>query len=270
MTSKSVPLKKALTIASSDSGGGAGVQADLKTFSALCVFGMSVISAVTAQNSVAVIGMECLSPDLVTKQLEAVFDDIGVDAIKIGLLGNKANTEAVTAFLASKKGSLPVVLDPVMVSASGHAFLPKDAVDALLDLIALATLVTPNLPEAEVLSGIKIKDPSDHQKAAEKLLRLGAENVLIKAGHSAGPQCDDFLLGSEGSLWLRGDRIDTFNNHGTGCTLSSAIASFLARDFPLSQACRAAKDYVTEGLTHSIKIGAGPGPLNHFHNFYRF
>lgn len=265
-----VPLKHALTVATSDSGGGAGIEADLKAFAALKVYGACVLSAVTAQNTTAVTGLECLSPALVTAQLQAIYDDFPVEAIKIGLLGNAENTRAVHDFLAANYKGVPIVLDPVMVSTSGHTFLPDEAALALRDLMRIAAVVTPNVPEARVLSGLAIDGPDSRLKAAEAILAQGVKNVLIKGGHGQGPTADDLLLGPDGPVWFRGARVDTPNNHGTGCTLSSAIAAFLARGLDLAEAVREAKEYVRGGLEHSINLGHGPGPLNHFHPYYRF
>ncbi|UQZ91272.1 bifunctional hydroxymethylpyrimidine kinase/phosphomethylpyrimidine kinase [Deltaproteobacteria bacterium Smac51] len=259
-----------MTIATSDSGGGAGIEADLKAFAALKVYGACVLSAVTAQNTTAVTAMECLSPSLVTAQLQAVYDDFPVEAIKIGLLGNAGNTLAVADFLALNYREVPIVLDPVMVSTSGHTFLPPEAVEALKGLMKLATLITPNIPEAEVLSGLSIHGPEDQVKAAEAILALGVKNVLVKGGHGSGPTADDLLICSEGPVWIKGRRVDTPNTHGTGCTLSSAIAAGLAKGLNLTEAVRAAKEYVTGGLEHSLNLGHGPGPLNHFHPYYLF
>jgi hydroxymethylpyrimidine/phosphomethylpyrimidine kinase len=264
------PLKHAMTIATSDSGGGAGIQADLKAFAALKVYGACVLSAVTAQNTTAVTGLECLSPSLVTAQLQAIYDDFPVEAIKIGLLGSAENTRAVLDFLAKNYSATPIVLDPVMVSTSGHTFLPAEAVAALYDLMKIATVITPNVPEAQVLSGLAIDGPESRQKAAEAILAKGVKNVLIKGGHGHGPAADDLLLGPDGPVWIRGERVETPNTHGTGCTLSSAIAAFLARGLTLPEAARAAKNYVTGALKHSIPLGHGPGPLNHFHPYYLF
>ena len=264
------PLKHAMTIATSDSGAGAGVQADLKTFAAHRVYGVSVFSAITAQNTREVTAMECLSPETVTAQLKAIYDDIPVEAIKIGLLGNAANTLAVTSFLAANYADVPIILDPVMVSTSGHTFLPAEAVEALKSLISLAVLVTPNIPEATALSKVPVKTPKDCLKAARTILDLGARNVLIKGGHGSGLNADDLLMGEAGETWFHGSRVDTANTHGTGCTLSSAIAANLALGASLHDAVSQAKHYVTEGLRHSINLGQGPGPLNHFHSYYRY
>jgi hydroxymethylpyrimidine/phosphomethylpyrimidine kinase len=247
------------------------VGADLKTLAAHGVFGFSAISAVTAQNSTAVTAVECLDPATVTAQLKAVADDFKIAAVKIGLLGNAANTLAVADFLTTRLAGTPVVLDPVMVSAGGHAFLPPGAVAALKTLLPLATLITPNILEAEVLTGRRIADDAARVLAARRLLsETGALNVLIKGGHGHGPTADDFLANAEGETWFRGPRVQTDNNHGTGCTLASAICARLAQGRPLTEAVRLAKTYVTEGLRHSLRLGAGPGPLNHFHEFYRY
>ena len=264
-----LPLKCALVIAASDSGGGAGLEADLKTLAAHGVFGFCVVSAVTAQNSVAVTAVECLSPAVVTAQLAAVADDFEIAAVKIGLLGNAANALAVADFLAARLAGTPVVLDPVMVSASGHAFLPPEAAAALKTLFPLATLITPNLPEAEALVGRPLPDDEARVRAAREL-KAGTGHVLIKGGHGPGRAADDLLAGPEGETWFRGERVETTNTHGTGCTLSSAVCARLAQGRPLAEAVGLAKAYVTEGLRHSLSLGAGPGPLNHFHEFYRY
>lgn len=266
----SVPLRHALTIATSDSGAGAGIQADLKTFAAHKVYGLSVLSAVTAQNTTAVTAMECLTPETVTAQLQAIYDDIPVEGIKIGLLGNAENTEAVTAFLAEKFSQVPLVVDPVMVSTSGHTFLPPDAVEALKKLMARATLITPNIPEAATLWGRPITGPEAQLAAGRALLALGAKNVLVKGGHGRAPEANDLLVGEDGETWFNGPRIDTPNTHGTGCTLSSAICANLASGLTLAEAVGQAKQYVAEGLRRSINLGHGPGPLNHFHQYYHF
>ena len=265
-----VPLKHALTIATSDSGAGAGIQADLKTFAAHRVYGLSVLSAVTAQNTTAVTALECLTPAAVTAQMQAIYDDIPVEGIKIGLLGNAENTAAVTEFLAANFPQVPLVVDPVMVSTSGHAFLPPDAIEALKKLTALATVITPNLPEAATLWGRPIAGPEEQLAAGRALLALGAKNVLVKGGHGQAPEANDLLVGQEGEIWFRGPRIKTPNTHGTGCTLSSAICANLASGLTLKEAVRLAKEYVAEGLRRSISLGHGPGPLNHFHQYYHF
>lgn len=266
-----IPLKHALTIATSDSGAGAGIQADLKTFAAHGVYGLSVLCAVTAQNTTAVTAMECLSPATVTAQLQAIYDDIPVEAIKIGLLGNAENTRAVAEFLAAKYPHTPLVLDPVMVSTSGHVFLPPDAVEALKTLMAQAMVITPNLMEAATLWGRPITGEAEQLEAGRALLATGAKSVLVKGGHGRTPEANDLLVEAGGeAAWFRGPRIGTPNTHGTGCSLSSAIAANLASGLTLREAVSRAKEYVAGGLRHSINLGHGPGPLNHFHRYYHF
>ncbi|MDR3203835.1 MAG: bifunctional hydroxymethylpyrimidine kinase/phosphomethylpyrimidine kinase [Deltaproteobacteria bacterium] len=262
-------LKKALTIASSDSGGGAGIEADLKTFAALRVFGLCVISAVTAQNTVGVSAMEPLSPQLVKAQLKAVFDDIGAEAIKIGLLGYVENTIAAAYFIKELKARPPIILDPVMVSAGGHVFLDHKAVEALAELFPLCDLLTPNLPEACVLSGVAIKKESDYIKAGEIILNKGPKRVLIKGGHAKERWASDYLIWDGGTRRFSTERVETKNTHGTGCTLSSAIAAHVALGYEIEEAVNLSKLYVTESLKNSIYLGRGPGPLNHFHRYYQ-
>jgi hydroxymethylpyrimidine/phosphomethylpyrimidine kinase len=265
---KALPLTTALTIATSDSGGGAGIQADLKTFAALGVFGLTVLSGVSAQNTQAVTAVESLSPKLVTAQLAALWDDLPVGAIKIGLIGPPENARAIGEFLSQKARHIPLVLDPVLVSTSGHVFLTPAEIEALKNLFPLATLVTPNLPETEILTSLRADSPENIALAAEKLLSLGAQNVLIKGGHRDGPDSNDLLFGPNGLEVMAGPRIMTPNSHGTGCTLSSAIAANLAKGLALSAAVRAGKDYVTGCLKSAPRLGHGSGPLNHFHEYY--
>ncbi|MDR2368133.1 MAG: bifunctional hydroxymethylpyrimidine kinase/phosphomethylpyrimidine kinase [Deltaproteobacteria bacterium] len=267
---RTLPLTRALTIATSDSGGGAGVQADLKTFAAFGVYGLSVLSGVSAQNTMAVTGLECLSPGLVTSQLKAIFDDMGAEAIKIGLIGNAENAEAIAGFLATLSPRPPVILDPVMVSASGHAFLEVGAVAGLKALYPYVTLLTPNIPEAEALSGLTINGPDDCLRAGQAILESGLERVLIKGGHLDGEESNDLLVGPNGANWFNVGRVRTKNNHGTGCTLSSAIAACLALGKDLESSVKYAKLYVAGALENSIDLGQGPGPLNHFFNYYRY
>ncbi len=261
-------LPCALTIASSDSGGGAGLAADLKTFAAHRIFGLCAIGAVTAQNSREVTAMECLSPSLVTAQLAALEDDFNVCGIKIGLLGDAANTKAVVDFLSQHWPKVPVVLDPVMVSTSGHAFLAPEAIEALRELMARATVVTPNTFEAEILANHSIKSQEDRLIAGKLILKAGAKNVLLKGGHGPKEAADDLLITPYGETWFRAPRLDTPNSHGTGCTLSAALAANLAHGFSLAEAVILAKEYVTGGLKDSIIPGKGPGCLNHFHQYY--
>ncbi|MDR1394854.1 MAG: bifunctional hydroxymethylpyrimidine kinase/phosphomethylpyrimidine kinase [Deltaproteobacteria bacterium] len=256
-----------LTIASSDSSGGAGIQADLKTFAALEVYGLSVICTVTAQNTQAVTGLESLSPALISQQLEAVWADLPPAAVKIGLLGPAANARAIGSFLAAKAQGVPIIIDPVMVSTSGHVFLTPAETEGLKSLFPLAALITPNWAETEALTGIKLTDPDSAARAAEKLLSLGPQNVLIKGGHQPDGFCSDRLFGQKNQVF-DGPKIRSRNTHGTGCTFSSAIAAFLARGCDLIQAAGLAKDYVTEAIRKAPDLGRGAGPLHHFHQFY--
>jgi len=263
-------IKMALTIATSDSGGGAGIQADLKTFAALKVFGLSVISAVTAQNTMEVKAMENISPSVFLSQLEAIFDDLPPLAIKIGLLGNAENAKVLLSFLKTHKNNIPVILDPVMVSTSGHLFLEPSAISALKELFSIVDLLTPNKPEAENLTGLSLKTPDDFIEAAVIIRKMGVKSVLVKGGHASEKMANDLLLGPNGALWLESPRVPTINNHGTGCTLSSAIAAYMALGKPLIEAVSLAKNYVFNALNQDMTIGKGPGPLHHFFNYYSF
>jgi hydroxymethylpyrimidine/phosphomethylpyrimidine kinase len=258
----------ALTIAGSDSCGGAGIQADLKTFSALGVYGASVITALTAQNTRGVEAVHVVPPDFVLAQIEAVARDLKVNAIKIGMLATSAVIEAVAEGLKAFAG-VPVVLDPVMVAASGDALLDEDAVATLRSLLMpRATLITPNLPEAaKLLGGAEARDEREMGEQARALKRIGAKAVLIKGGHSEGPKALDLYLDEEGEMRLEAARVATSNTHGTGCTLSSAIAAELAKGASLREAVVKAKAYVTAaiGAADQLHIGQGRGPVHHFH-----
>lgn len=258
---------KVLTIAGSDSGGGAGIQADLKTMSALGVYGMSAITAVTAQNTVGVRGIQPIAPEIVAMQIEAVMDDLSCDAVKIGMLHSRAIIETVADKLKQYAPRF-IVVDPVMISTSGHKLLEDDAIACIVDeLFPIATVVTPNIDEAEYLSGMKIENETDMQQAAERLLKMGCRAVLMKGGHLETDCMTDLLfIAGETPYRLTSPRIESVNNHGTGCTLSSAIASYLALGNDLPHAVAAAKQYISEGLAHGagIKIGHGHGALNHF------
>jgi hydroxymethylpyrimidine/phosphomethylpyrimidine kinase len=272
---KLLPLRTALTIASSDSGGGAGIQADLKTFSALGVYGLCALSSVTAQNTLEVVGSESLSPELLIGQLRALFKDFKVDAIKIGLIGNAPNAKALYGFLREFAQKIQIVLDPVMTSASGHSFLDADATLALKELIPLGTVLTPNKFEAETLTGLKINSFEDALLAGKAILRdLKPKSVLIKGGHfKDSPYSEDVLLEGEEPIKVRIfslPRIHTSSDHGTGCTLSSAIAAFLALGFSLSEAVSEAKIYVARAMERGLPLGKGRGPLHHFHAFYDY
>jgi hydroxymethylpyrimidine/phosphomethylpyrimidine kinase len=261
----------ALTIAGSDSGGGAGIQADLKTFSALGVYGASVITALTAQNTKGVSAIHDVPPDFIAAQIDAVCSDLDVGAVKIGMVSRRAAIEAIAAGLERWR-QRAVVLDPVMIAASGDRLLVADAVDVLKRvLIPRALVVTPNLPEAAALLDAPIAvTESDMRAQGERLLALGPRAVLVKGGHADGAESIDLLIEPTAFTRLAADRIATSNTHGTGCTLSSAIAAGLARGLALAEAVRAAKAYVTDALAaaNRIKIGSGRGPVHHFHAWW--
>lgn len=252
---------RVLVIAGSDSGGGAGIQADIKAVMAMRGFAATALTAITAQNTVGVHAVYALPPDLVQAQIEAVLDDIGADAIKTGMLGDAATVWRVAECIASRACSIPIVIDPVMVAKGGQSLLSIDALDAMRDsLLPLATLITPNLPEAECLLGRPISDPAD---AARKLLRTGAKAVLLKGGHGEGPELTDVLADADGVRMFKMPRIDTRHTHGTGCTLASAIAAGLAQGMRLDAAVDRARRYVQEAIRTAPGFGAGHGPLNH-------
>jgi hydroxymethylpyrimidine/phosphomethylpyrimidine kinase len=261
-------MHTALTIAGSDSGGGAGIQADLKTFAAHRVYGTSAITAVTAQNTLGVTMWRALPTDLVTAQIEAIAGDIGADAVKVGMLGNAAIVEAVAAAIASLE--LPqVVVDPVMVAKGGGRLLEDEAVAAIrTELLPLAHVVTPNIPEAEVLSGLAIQSIDDMRRAAERILALGPRVVLVKGGHLAGPESVDLAVSAHETFEIRGERVETRHTHGTGCTLSSAIAANLAVGLDDRTALTRARAYVEGAIRHAPGIGRGHGPLGHFWQLY--
>lgn len=260
-------MRHALTIAGSDCSGGAGIQADLKTFAAHGVYGMSVITAVTAQNSRQILGAQDISPDVIARQIEAIFSDIPVHAVKIGMLSGSQTILEVSTQLKRFQPD-HVVLDTVMLSKSGYPLLAPAAIETLLNrLLPLASLVTPNIPEVELLTGISIHAVSDMEKAAGKLHDMGAKSVLVKGGHSAfGPI--DILFDGSRFFHFSGKRIRTENTHGTGCTLSSAIAANLAKNDTLEEAVGKAKRYVALCIRHSLTIGNGNGPLHHFYSIY--
>ena len=257
----------ALSIAGSDSGGGAGIQADLKTFSALGVYGASVITALTAQNTKGVSAIHDVPADFIAAQIDAVFSDLAVAAVKIGMVSQRAAIEAIAAGLERWRQS-KVVLDPVMIAASGDRLLAPDAVDVLKRvLIPLALVITPNLPEAAALLDAPIAESEAEMRVqGERLLALGSKAVLVKGGHAEGAESVDLLIEPSAVTRLAADRIATRNTHGTGCTLSSAIAAGLAKGLSLAEAVRAAKTYLTDALAAAerIKIGSGHGPVHHF------
>ena len=256
-----------LTIAGSDSGGGAGIQADLKAISARGCYGLSVITALTAQNTVSVDAIYPVAIDFIRAQCETVARDIRIDAIKVGMLGTVEVTEVVSAFLA--KQSCPIVVDPVMVAKSGDRLLHREAVVALQQLLfPLATVITPNLPEAaDLLGDREATDDQSMLAQAHALRDLGAQAVLLKGGHLQSDQLSDLLLtGRADAEWFRGPRIATQNTHGTGCTLSAALAAELTKSHELSHAVRAARAYLTEAIRHAdaLSVGHGHGPVHHF------
>lgn len=262
----------ALTIAGSDSGGGAGIQADLKTFAALGVYGTCAITALTAQNTRGVQGVLAVAGAFVRRQIASVLDDIAVDAVKIGMLPDADVVESVAAEVAAR-GLRAVVLDPVMVATSGDRLISEPAVAALRDrLIPLARLITPNLPEAAALLGEALaRDEAAMLAQARRLLGLGPGAVLIKGGHADGPESVDLLVDASGALRLAAPRIVTRHTHGTGCTLSAAIAAGLARGLDLHDAARDAKRYLTAAIAaaDTLQVGSGSGPVHHFHAGWR-
>ncbi len=261
-------MKNVLTIAGSDSCGGAGIQADLKTFSAHGVYGMSVITAITAQNTQGVLAVQDISVELIEKQIEAIFEDIRVDGLKIGMVSQIDTINAIGEELRYYKPS-NIVLDPVMVSKSGYHLLQQSAKEALIkSLVPLATIVTPNIPEAEVLTGMKIGSIEEMEKAARVIFEMGPCNVLLKGGHLDEDATDILFDGSKISC-LKGKRINTKNTHGTGCTLSAAIASNLAKGYSVAEAVALAKEYITIAIENSLSIGKGVGPTNHFYTLYK-
>jgi len=271
----SVP--KALTIAGSDSGGGAGIQADLKTFAAFGVYGCSVITAVTAQNTREVSAIEAVSPLLVQKQLEAVLSDIQPAAMKSGMLANAPIATSVAVTLRQFP-RIPFVLDPVMVAKSGETLLNEEAVSVLRDqLIPLADLVTPNIPEAVVLTGKKLTCEDDFEWAAHAIVGMGAKAVLLKGGHrppvasksTGGPQILDLFVDGQQTLTVTGPLIETPHTHGTGCTLAAAIVAGLARNCALYESVLQARQYLTGSLASAFSVGHGTGPVHHFYDLWK-
>ncbi len=261
-------MKKALTIAGSDSSGGAGIQADLKTFSALGVFGMSVITAVTAQNTREVSAVHDIPADVIAKQIDAIFEDIEVDALKIGMVSRTDTIKVIADKLREYKPE-NIVLDPVMISKSGYDLLKPEAKEALIrHLLPLATVITPNIPEGEAITGQGIKDLKAMEQAARDIYEMGPRNVLLKGGHLEGDAVD-ILYDGRKIHYFRAGRIDTRNTHGTGCTLSSAIAAHLARGYTVEEGIKMAKEYITTAIEHSFSIGRGVGPVHHFYMLYR-
>lgn len=255
-------LKTVLSIAGSDPSGGAGIQADLKTMAAHGVYGMSVVTALTAQNTAGVYGIQEVTPEFAASQLDCVFTDIFPDAVKIGMLFSEEIVRVTARKLRGYRAE-HIVLDPVMIATSGAGLLREEAAEVMKEeLFSLAELITPNIPEAEVLAGMKIRSGEEMEKAAEKIAGTYGCAVLCKGGHSLR-EADDFLFRKGERIWIRGERIASLNTHGTGCTLSSAIASNLALGKDLEEAVRRAKKYLTGALAAGLDLGAGSGPLNH-------
>lgn len=261
-------MKKALTIAGSDCSGGAGIQADLKTFSAHGVFAMSVIVSVVAENTQRVIDIQDITPDMIRKQIDAVFEDIDVDAVKIGMLSEEKCMYAVAEGLKKYKPN-NIVVDPVMYAKGGCPLMNPEAIDVLIkEIIPLADIITPNIPEAEKIAGIKIENIDDMKKACQIIYNMGTKAVLVKGGHGESENSIDILFDGKDFHSYSSERINTKNTHGTGCTLSSAIASNLALGRTMAQAVLKSKQYVTTAIKHSLAIGKGHGPTNHFYDLY--
>ena len=262
----SLRYPRVLSIAGSDSGGGAGIQADLKTIAALGCFGMTAITALTAQNTLGVRSIHAVPAQILADQVDAVAEDIGIDAVKIGMLHSAETVRTVAAALR-RHGLQTVVLDPVMIATSGAVLIDQEAIAVLVyELFPLATLVTPNLDEAALLVGRPLASEGDMEGAARQLLEMGANAVLVKGGHLAGATVGDLLLArGEAPHWMRAPRIATANTHGTGCTLSSAIAAQLALGASLVEAVEAARGFIRGALEAGagVRTGAGSGPLNH-------
>ena len=260
-----------LIVAGSDSGGGAGIQADIKTVTALGGYAMTAVTALTAQNTTGVSAIFEAPPEFVAEQIAVVADDLGADAVKTGMMAGRAIIEAVAGALETHVGGIPWVVDPVMVAKGGHRLLDGDAGDALKSLlVSRAAVVTPNLPEAEALTGIVIDGPGDMEAAARSLLATGARAVLVKGGHLEGDTITDLLVTGDGAERFQGPRIDTPHTHGTGCTLASAIAASLAQGSGIRDAVVRARDYVQEAIRTAPGLGRGHGPLNHAHTLRPF
>jgi len=261
-------IRKALTIAGSDSGAGAGIQADLKTFAALGVYGTSALTAITAQNTVGVTAILALSPKMVAAQIDAVITDIGAHALKTGMLANVAIIEIVAQKIQEHR-LRNLVVDPVMVATSGDLLIKKNAVAALRSrLIPLATVVTPNIPEAEQLTGMPLQNSIDFEEAARRIVALGARSVVIKGGHRSGPAIDLFYDGKKFTE-LHAPRIRTRHTHGTGCTFSAAIAAHLAKGEKLENAVALAKKFITQAIRSGFAVGSGHSPVHHFYQLWK-
>ncbi|MBV9862042.1 MAG: bifunctional hydroxymethylpyrimidine kinase/phosphomethylpyrimidine kinase [Alphaproteobacteria bacterium] len=257
---------RVLIIAGSDSGGGAGIQADIKTVTMLDGYAATAITALTAQNTEGVFGVVPITPDFIARQIEVVLDDIGADAVKTGMLHDAGVIETVAAVLQARAGDIPLVVDPVMVAKGGARLIEPEAIEALKRLLAArATVLTPNLPEAEVLCGYPIGTLEAMRSAARDLVSLGCRSVLLKGGHLAGGTVPDVLASAEGVRVWQTPRIDSRHTHGTGCTLASAIAAGLAQGMPVEPAVARARDYVQRAILGAPGLGRGHGPLDHAH-----
>ena len=259
-------LPRILIVAGSDSSGGAGIQADIKTISILGGYAMTAITAITAQNSCGVRGVHPVPPEMVRSQIEACMEDIGADAIKIGMLFDAAIINAVADAIETIAQHIPVILDPVMVATSGDRLLEPDAIHSLIDrLIPLADLVTPNIPEVALLSGHDILTRNDYPAAVQRIQQMGAQSVLLKGGHSSDAQLYDLLLTGDTMEWFESPRIETRHTHGTGCTLASAIATYRGQGMALSDAVIRSRDYLHQAIRTAPEFGQGHGPVNHLH-----
>ena len=269
-------VASAMTVAGSDSGGGAGVQADLKTFAALGVYGTSVLTAITAQNTRTVTAVHEIPIDIISAQIDAVVSDIGADSVKTGMLSSREIIECVTASLKDAEKKYPdmpglrrLVVDPVMVAKSGDSLLREEAVGSLRDLLLpMAAVVTPNIPETETLTGLTIVTDEDVRKAAQAIVAMGAASVVVKGGHREGPATDVYFDGRDFREFTA-PRFETVNTHGTGCTFASAVAAGLAKGLEAEDAIGQAKEFVTEAIRRSFPIGQGHGPLNHFYKLWQ-
>lgn len=260
-------MKTALTIAGSDSSGGAGIQADLKTFSALGVFGMSAITAITAQNTCGVRNIRDLDEEIIVDQIDAVYEDIPVGAVKIGMLSSAAITRVVTAALV-RHNAVNIVVDPVMIAKSGSRLLKPEAIDALTNrLFPLTDVVTPNLHEAAEIVGFPVEDRAAMERAAVAIKAMGPRYVVVKGGHLPGAACDLLYDGKDFTAFTN-ERLDNKHTHGTGCTFSSAIAAGLAKGLSVNAAVAAAKHYITVAISHGFPLGKGVGPTHHFYELY--
>ena len=265
-------LVKALTIAGFDASGGAGIQADLKTFSALGCYGMSVLTALPIQNTCGVSNCYSIPLEAIEEQLDSIFSDIMPDVIKIGMLFNSEIINLVAEYLKQNAKGIPIVIDPVMVAKSGDMLLLPEAVTTLKEkILPLATVVTPNIDEAEVLVGYEINTQNAMLEAAREILETGVEAVFLKGGHMEGDMCQDLLLTEDKYQWFSSTRIKSKNTHGTGCTLSAAIAAGLAQGDSLANSCSNAKEYITQAILsfQYEVIGKGHGPVNHFHAIWK-